>query len=136
MEFIRAKKPSLSLDMAPLIDIVFQLLIFFMLTSSFHHPALKLTLPKAVAKDVKEPERIVIAIGPSAVISVNQTKVSLEKLQSHLEEKLARDPQKSVHLAGDEKMPYGAFVQIMDIARQAGARQINILHQGKGEEKA
>lgn len=136
MEFIRAKKPSLSLDMAPLIDVVFQLLIFFMLTSSFHHPALKLTLPKAVREDVREPERVVISMGPSGVLAVNTVTVSMGELKPHLEKKLSQDPKKSVHLAGDEKMPYGVFVQVMNIARQAGARQINIIHQEERKSRA
>jgi len=133
MDFIRAKKTSLSLDMAPLIDIVFQLLIFFMLTSSFQHPALKLTLPEATPKDRKEPERIVIQIEPLGGIFVNAERISLEGLRPYLEKKLSQDSAKAVHLAGDEKMPYGIFIQVMDLARQAGARQINILHRQRGE---
>lgn len=135
MEFIRAKKPSLSLDMAPLIDIVFQLLIFFMLTSSFQHPALKLTLPQAATRDLREPERIVIRLEPSGGLIVNSTRISPAELRPYLEKRLSADPEKSVHLAGDEKVPYGVFIQVMDLARQAGARQINILHRGEeGEE--
>lgn len=128
MEFIRPKRLSLGLDMAPLIDIVFQLLIFFMLSSSFFNPALKLNLPRAVERDQREPERIVVSMDRAGSVSVNSVRVTMAELKTHLEAKLARDSRKSVHLRGDERMPYGLFVQVMDSARQAGARQINIVH--------
>lgn len=131
MEFIRPKKPNLSLDMAPLIDVVFQLLIFFMLTSSFSNPSLRLDLPKAVHKDLKEPERIVISVDKWGNIAVNTDSVSMKDLSSHLATKLSSDSNKAVHLRGDQEMPYRLFVEVMDRARQAGARQINIVHQSQ-----
>jgi len=130
MDFIRPKRVSLSLDMAPLIDVVFQLLIFFMLSSSFLTPALRLTLPKAVEQDERQPQRVVISVDKAREVFVNTTKTSMAELKGLLELRLASDPKKSVHLRGDAEMPYKLFVQIMDLARQAGARQINILHQG------
>lgn len=130
MEFIRPKKASLSLDMAPLIDVVFQLLIFFMLSSSFLTPALRLTLPTAVERDERQPERVIVSVDKGGEVFVNTTKTSMAELKGLLELRLASDPKKSVHLRGDAEMPYKLFVQIIDLARQAGARQINILHRG------
>lgn len=129
MELIRPKKPELSLDMAPLIDIVFQLLIFFMLSSSFLSPSMKLTLPKTAQSDPKTQERIVISVDREGNISINSDRSSLDRLQSDLAVKLASDPQKAVHIRGDKEMPYKYFVEIMGMARQAGARQVNILHE-------
>ena len=133
MEFIRPKKISLSLDMAPLVDIVFQLLIFFMLSSSFLNPALKLDLPQAVQHDQKEPEQIVVSVDRTGTIFVNTQKVELSGLKNRLESKLTRDSKKAIHLRGDKDVPYKFFVQVMDLARQAGAQHINIVHE---EEKA
>ena len=130
MEFIRPKKVSLSFDMAPLIDIVFQLLIFFMLSSSFLNPALRLDLPKAVYQDQKVPEQIVISVDRNGTIFLNTKKTSLSDLKSRLESKFAEeDAKKSVHLRGDKDMPYKFFVEVMDVTRQAGAHQINIVHE-------
>lgn len=130
MEFIRSKKPSLSLDMAPLIDVVFQLLIFFMLSSSFFNPTLKLDLPKAVTEDRREIEQIRVSVDKGGTIFVNDVKTSLDELKPRLQAKLLKDPKKSLHLRGDEAMPYRFFVEVMDQARQAGARQIHIVHEG------
>ncbi len=129
MEFIRPKKASLSLDMAPLIDIVFQLLIFFMLSSSFLNPSLKLNLPQAVQQDQRETERIVISMDKNGSVFINTLKTSMPQLRGAIEAKLKADPKRSVHIRGDEDMPYKYFVEVMDLARQAGARQINIVHE-------
>lgn len=131
MEFLRPKRPSLSLDMAPLIDIVFQLLIFFMLSSSFLNPSLKLNLPRAVQQDQKEAEHVVVSVDKDGLVYVNTLKTSKSELQTALKSKLAKDSKKSVHLRGDKDMPYKYFVEVMDIARQAGAKQINIVHESK-----
>lgn len=130
MEFIRPKRASLSLDMAPLIDVVFQLLIFFMLGSSFLTPMLRLTLPKASVQDARQTERLVVSVDKSGQVFLNTQPVPFEDLQGELEQRLSADPARAVHLRGDEEMPYKLFVEVMDAARRAGARQINILHQG------
>ena len=129
MEFLRPKRPSLSLDLAPLIDIVFQLLIFFMLSSSFLNPALKLSLPKAQIHDSKVPEQIVVSIDQAGKVFVNRTQVQMADLKIQLERRLSQDSKKSVHIRGDKEMPYKYFVRVMDVARQAGAKQVNIVHE-------
>ena len=101
MEFIRPKKASLSLDMAPLIDVVFQLLIFFMLSSSFLTPALKLTLPKAVEQDERQPERVVISVDKAGAIYLDTRPVSLERLRPLLEPLVIRNPKRVVHIRID-----------------------------------
>ncbi len=129
MEFIRSKKSAHTLDMAPMIDIVFQLLIFFMLSSSFLTPSIKLALPQAVRQDDREPERIVVSVDKSGNTYLNTAKIPLEELGTRLAMRLNREPEKAVHLRGDRDMPYRYFVQVMDIARRSGARQIHILHE-------
>jgi biopolymer transport protein ExbD len=135
VEFIRPRKPSLGLDMTPMIDIVFQLLIFFMLSSSFLNPSLKLTLPKAVQQDKREPEKIVLSMDKTGGTFINTQKVEKNQLKSQLETRFAGDSKKAVHLRGDAEMPYKLFVEVMDIARQAGAQQINIVHEDTGPAK-
>jgi len=115
--------------MAPLIDIVFQLLIFFMLTSAFTYPALKLTLPQAVEQDKKEQENVVVSIDKTGSVYLNSEKIPMSILKDRLEAKFAKNPaKKSIHLRGDEEISYKLFIQAMDAARQAGAQQINIVH--------
>ena len=117
--------------MAPLIDVVFQLLIFFMLSSSFLTPSLRLDLPKAVSQDERKPEQIIVSVDQTGKIFLNTKAVSMEELKPSLMERLAKDSEKSIHLRGDQAMPYRFFVEVMDLARQAGARHIHIVHESK-----
>lgn len=126
--FSRPKKPALSLDMTPMIDIVFQLLIFFMLSSSFLAPSINLTLPKAVTRDEAKTQQIIVSVDQKGNVFLNTLEIPWERLKGALEEKLTKSEQKSVHLRGDAHMPYKFFVEVMDLARQAGASQISILH--------
>ena len=128
MQFRRVKREGLSLDLAPMIDIVFLLLIFFMLTSSFSQPSIKLDLPKAIQSDPKKQENIVISINQQGEIYLNSKLVSKDEFKFSLQEKLNNNPEKSVHIKGDENMSYGTFVEVMDGVRQAGAVQLNIVH--------
>ena len=56
-------------------------------------------------------------------------KVDLDLLKDRIQEALVKNERKSVHVRGDKEMPYKYFVQVMDKARQAGAKQINIVHE-------
>lgn len=129
MQIIRARKPSLSLDLAPLIDVVFQLLIFFMLTSAFTSPAMKIDLPRAASGEQSQQNQIVIGVDESGQLTLNGRPSSLADLKNDLRDLLADDPDKPIQLHGDKNMAYRYFVEVMDVARLAGAKQINIVHQ-------
>lgn len=133
MEFIRSKKSTLSLDMAPLIDVVFQLLIFFMLGSSFIRPAIKINLPKAVTQDKRDVERIVVSIDKAGVFFVNKNQVSEENLKNEIQGRISSGTGKSVDLQIDAEVSYRYFIKAFDALRQAGVSQINIAHEGEGK---
>lgn len=129
MELIRARKPQLSIDLAPLIDVVFQLLVFFMLTSTFANPAMKLVLPKATSGELTQDQQIVVSMNRKGDLLINETTVPLNAYRSELENILHARQMRTISIRGDEEMPYKYFVEIMDLSRQAGAEQINIIHQ-------
>lgn len=132
MEFIRSRRPVLSLDMAPLIDVVFQLLIFFMLSSSFLSPVMKLNLPQAFTRDPRETQRLVVTIDRGGNFFVNREAVAREDLQGTIARRIAALTEKSIDLKGDGDVAYRYFVLAMDAARRAGASRINIVHEGMG----
>jgi biopolymer transport protein ExbD len=119
--------------MAPLIDIVFLLIIFFMLSSSFLYPALKLTLPKAVAEQKQVQDEIIVSVDQAGSVFVNRDQIPMNRLKSELASRFSEGQKKSIHLQGDQNMPYKFFVQVMDLARQAGAGQINVVHESGQE---
>lgn len=113
------------IDIAPLIDIVFQLLIFFMLTSSFiMQPGIKVNLPKAVTSEVIRPENIDILVTSENVTYVNDKVVTLQELKSMF--KLAAKREQTILIKADRRASLGRVVEIWDMARDLGITQINI----------
>ena len=102
-----------------------------MLSSSFLSPAIKLDLPRAAMEDPKTAEFVVVSLDREGNIFVNTQKTSLEELKGMIQSAFAKNEPKAVHVRGDKDMPYKYFVEVMDKARQAGARQINIVHEAE-----
>jgi len=117
------------MDLAPLIDVVFQLLVFFMLTSTFANPAIKLNLPKAVTNDQLNEQQLTLSIDQEGQMYINDILTSKEFLQEEISNWLIKLKTSAINVKGDAEMPYKVFVEVMDTARKAGAKQINILHQ-------
>ena len=132
MEFEGRKRIRMHLDIAPVIDIVFLLLIFFMLTANFiMQPGIKITLPVAKTAKPQEEENIVIFISQENEIFLNDRKISIDDLKKGLEEKLETSQKKTVVLKADEKINLGLAVKVMDVAKQANAEGLVISTQIK-----
>lgn len=129
--FVRPKRVSAGLDMAPLIDVVFLLLIFFMLTSSFLQPSIPLSLPRAAASDEPPPAPVFVSVDSAGAVYINQDAVPRENFSAALGAFLAGREDRSVNFRGDRAMSYDIFVGLMDEARRAGAVQFNIVHEAK-----
>lgn len=113
------------IDIAPLIDIVFQLLIFFMLTSSFvMQPGIKVNLPKAVTSEVIKYENIEILVSSENVTYLNGKIVNLQELKAFL--KQAGKRSQTVLIKADTRASLGRVVEIWDMCRDLGITQINI----------
>jgi biopolymer transport protein ExbD len=113
------------IDIAPLIDIVFQLLIFFMLTSSFvMQPGIKVNLPKALTSEVVKQETIEIVISSENVAYLNGRVTTLKEIKALF--KLAAKRQQSILLKADRRASLGRVVEIWDMARDLGISQISI----------
>lgn len=113
------------IDIAPLIDIVFQLLIFFMLTSSFvMQPGIKVNLPKALTSEVVKLENVEVLITSENVIYLNGRVVNTQELKSIL--KTAGKRSQTILIKADKHASLGRVVEIWDLARDMGVTQINI----------
>ena len=122
MKFHRIKKPSTTLDISPLLDIVLQLLIFFMLSSTFMAPRIEVMLPEAQSSDGPGDSRaVVVSAGADGRLFVNQIEVLADGLIEQLQSALAEAPKRAVTFRGDENVPYKTVVQVIDAARRAGA---------------
>jgi len=113
------------IDIAPLIDIVFQLLIFFMLTSSFvMQPGIKVNLPKAVTSEVVKYENIELVVSSENIVYLNGKVTTNAELKTLLKQAAGRN--QPVLIKADRRAALGRVVEIWDMARDFGITQINI----------
>ncbi|MFH0827297.1 MAG: biopolymer transporter ExbD [Candidatus Omnitrophota bacterium] len=113
------------IDIAPLIDIIFQLLIFFMLTSSFIvQPGIRIDLPKAVTSEVVRFENVEIMVTGENILYLNGKVITTAELSELLKQAARRD--QAILIKSDRRASLGRVVEIWDMARDLGVHQINI----------
>lgn len=121
----RSKKKSLGLDMAPLIDMVFLLLIFFMLTAHFvEETGIKLELPESKAAGASRPQAVAVSIDKEGQVFVDQVRVGLENLRQALQMRLAHTSTKEVLVKSDRDCRVQTLISVMDEIRLAGAKGV------------
>lgn len=125
----RRRAPAV-VELTPLIDIVFQLLIFFLLTATFqNNPSFKVKLPKAKNKDVtQEPKSVVVTIGADGAYEVDGKRVEARELELRLCSAASGGDDAGVNIKADQATPHQFVVQVMDIAKTCGLERLGILH--------
>ena len=140
MKLERIKRRSggtLVLEITPLIDVVFLLLIFFMLATSFdERSAFKIDLPKSTAAKTKSTlKEVQVLVDKDRNIYVRFTdnsgksqneKLDLTSFVSVVSEKLNNSENKDVIISADKAIDYGFIVEIMSLLKESGASAINI----------
>ena len=112
------------LNMVPLINCVFLLLLFFLLASNFvFQPGIKINLPKAVTSEVVQENTIVITITSDNRFYLNEAPVTLLELKSKLEKASATEP---ILIKADRDVTFSRVVNIWDFCRALGIKQVNI----------
>lgn len=126
------EKIIVELNMTPLIDCVLQLLIFFMLSSSFVlQSGIHVDLPKARAPRLQEEQNIVITITRTNDIFLNDEKMTIEQLPISLLEKIARSKDKAVLIKPDRRVETGKLIEVMGIAKSVNVESIGIMTEPK-----
>ena len=113
------------LDIAPLVDVMFLLLIFFMITSNFIvQPGIKVSLPKAISSEVIRSENLVVTLTGQDLLFLNDQPITVQDLLPQIRQ--AALDNKTVLLKADTSASLGRVVEIWDMCREAGVPQINI----------
>ena len=113
------------LDIAPLIDVVFLLLIFFMLTSSFiFQPGIRVNLPRAVTSEILQKEMLVVVITEGNEIFISERPITRDELVSRVT--LAAQDGQSLLIKADKQADLGKVIEIWDICRQFDVKRISI----------
>jgi len=121
----RRKKVSVELNIAPLIDVVFQLLLFFVLTTSYvTNPGIEVALPKAASAVPVQKEHIELYITKENAVYYNNEKVTLDNLRNRL--KNMPSLSKTVILKADKSVELGMVVQVIDVVKQTNIKDLVI----------
>lgn len=129
MQFEGRRRTSQIPNLTPLIDIVFLLLVFFMLTSHFvQEQALNIDLPVADSGEaVTEDTQLEVVIKADGVFLIDDHIVESGNLEAVLRQHLATREDKLVRVRGDRGAPLGEAVTVLDAARKAGADGVDIV---------
>jgi biopolymer transport protein ExbD len=127
IEFRRDRKRQADVDLTPLIDVVFQLLVFFMLTSAFINPGINVELPDVKTGESGDEATVSISIDDAGKIFLGKTEVTMDGLRSALEAKAGADREVTVAIWGDVQVSYGLFMRVMDLCRAAGLRNVVLM---------
>ncbi|MFH1435538.1 MAG: biopolymer transporter ExbD, partial [Pseudomonadota bacterium] len=117
-----SQKTQVVIEVTPIVDIVFQLLIFFLLTATFvKNPNFDINLPEASSKltsNVKEDIRIVLL--KDGTLKYDNKPVKSSQIKEILEERFKTDPTAIVLIQADRETKHGKVVEVMDMAKMVG----------------
>ncbi|MFK5951874.1 MAG: biopolymer transporter ExbD [Desulfobacterium sp.] len=124
---VRMKSKEAEINISPLIDLVFLLLIFFMVTTSFvRETGIDVRRPSASTATLSENGNILVAVSDTGSIHFDGRKIDLRSLRSHITRALAQNPGGSVVIVADKVSYTGIVIRVMDQCRLAGAKRISI----------
>ena len=123
----RRKSEESEVNMTPMLDVVFIMLIFSIVTASFVKEAgVDVNRPPALTAISKDKGNILIAITESGQIWIDRRQVDPRALRANIERMHAENPQGSVVIQADEKSENGLLVKVMDAARLAGVTNVSL----------
>ena len=128
MQFGSERRDAPRLDMTPLIDVIFQLLLFFMLSTTFRNsPSFEVQLPEVSSdKMIQEDQTWTLMVSKSGQLSSQNGILLKEDLEKVLKEELRSNPQISLVIEADEDLEHGMVVELMDIAQAVGIGSVQI----------
>jgi biopolymer transport protein ExbD len=116
------------IEIIPMIDTIFFLLVFFMIStlSMARYTGLPVNLPKAATGQQAPSESVSITLSQEGTISIDKQEVPRDSVRSVLQQRLSAKPDLLVLINADERIEHGLVVEIMDEARQAGVAKMAI----------
>ena len=115
------------INMTPMLDVVFIMLIFFIVTASFvKQTGVEVNRPEAKTATKKEQANILVAITATNEIWIDKRRIDPERVQANIERLHAENPQGTVVIQADEKATTDILVKVMDAARSAGIYDVSL----------
>ena len=127
MNFRPTSEQDVDINLTPLIDVVFLLLIFFMLTSTFIEPeAVDLMLEGGQSATVTPAEPLEVQVTTEGTIRLNGLRLSLGQLTTEISARIKGDQERAVTIKADAEVQVQVLVQIMDQVQLAGANNLRL----------
>jgi biopolymer transport protein ExbD len=118
---------DIDLNITPMLDIVFIILIFFVVSTSFvKESGVDVSRPSAQSSERKERGNIMVAITADNAIWIDKREVDIRAVRAHIERLHAENPEGAVVIQADENSLTGLLVQVIDQARLAGVSDVSI----------
>ncbi len=119
-----------AIDLTPMLDVVFIMLIFFIVTASFVKEAgIDVNRPEASTAVSKDRANILVAISDKNEIWINKRRIDERAVQANIERLYAENPQGSVVIQADKKATTDTLIKVMDASRAAGVFDVSIATQ-------
>lgn len=130
MEFERHKRALRPISMVPLINVVFLLLIFFLVAGTVEKvDVIDVELPEAVSGQLMEEGTIQILLGQYDEVILNDSPHDLYQMQRTLEEALKNNPERLITIKADARMAATRMIDVLDIVKAAGGTNISLTTQ-------
>ncbi|MGE4158367.1 MAG: ExbD/TolR family protein [Planctomycetota bacterium] len=126
MRFRPQRQTSLELDLGPMVDVIFQLLIFFVLTSVAVSASLPLALPQASTAAPQAVQGLEIAVDEQGLYHVADKPVAAATILGILEERLRQEPELALTIRGHKDARHEQVVFLLDVARVVGLKKVRI----------
>ena len=115
------------IDLTPMLDVVFIMLIFFIVTATFiKEPGIEVTRPEAISAEMIKNQKILIAINQDDEVWIDKKKIDQRSLASVIERLHVENPKGAVVVQVDEKSTAEAFALVSDAAKSAGVEFISV----------
>ncbi|MGB2426061.1 MAG: ExbD/TolR family protein [Alteromonas sp.] len=119
-----------NIDMTPMLDVVFIMLIFFIVTASFvKESGIDVNRPEANTAVQKDRANILIAISAEGEIWINKRRVDIRSVAENIIGLRAENPQGTVVIQADQKATTDVLIKVMDASREAGVYDVSIATQ-------
>jgi len=121
------QEDHVGIDLAPMLDFVLNLLIFFIITTSFvKEPGVSVDRPEALTAEHRESGNILIAIRSNGDIWMDRRQVDLREVRPIVERLHVERPDDTVVVVGDKAAPAGILAQVMDEVKLGGVEEVTV----------
>ncbi|MEE4331448.1 MAG: biopolymer transporter ExbD [Wenzhouxiangella sp.] len=128
-----ASKDEPEINITPMLDIVFIMLIFFIVTTSFiRETGVEVEKPTALTSEPRPQGNVLIAIRPNDEIWMNRNSIEVHEVKTQVERARAENPESSAVIIADKGARTGLLIEVMDQVQAAGITRISVSAEPEG----